>query len=467
MRRCLLIVMALLFCGRAHGYMIHLDGYGEIHTAFADSRLVVLCKRVSGAPSSEMIGVDSRDGRILWRRNVDGFLYRVECDNAREFYAVNQTNLVCRSRSDGETLWSLNLSALAWTKQKESEGTHVVIRFDRPERFSFAMPFLNRDFFFLSRTGLSGAVDCFSVHSQDWVLLSRSGRRPLREGQGEFLASVQSAVLTAESGLEDTLVLLTSERTRDLSRALTRRLKDWDIDTSRSALGQSRSTRYCTFGVRAKEQNESGQVFYDKRAIYDAKERKIQLVCPTPDHRYQVNWVNSDEYVLRFSECVALWNEEDRDRRASLPFWVESHSTDGTLKGKLMLPARGGSPPRSSRHLGFQGITQDGLFAFVDHTYVFRDDAAVGAESDVHLLLVEPSVPRIARSVDLAAGDLTSSNVELLTDADHVVQVLGNAEIQRMDSESKNHHIVVRLLSLSDGTEIWRHDEPVIIVKED
>jgi hypothetical protein len=222
--------------------------------------------------------------------------------------------------------------------------------------------------------------------------------------------------------------------------------------------------RYCTFAIRQKKKNETS-VFYNQRVIYDTKKHLINILKPPSNRIYQIKWANTDEYIVRFPECVTLQTKDDRYKPASQKFLIESYSTDGMLKGKLIIPFHESDAPRSSRYLRFCGITQNGLFAFVDYTYISRDNAFFGNEGNVRLLLIDPSVPRITKSIDLASGSRTSANVTIPADTNSVIQILGNTDIIKMDVKSQDHIFTIRLISLSDGSEIWRHDEPVVIKK--
>ena len=150
-----------------------------------------------------------------------------------------------------------------------------------------------------------------------------------------------------------------------------------------------------------------------------------------------------------------------------MPLWFESYATSGNLKGRLPLAPEATNEPESARFLSFEGITQKGWFVFVDQTYLYRRNATLATLCNVRALLVDGNGPRLIRSIDLAAGKQTSTTVELLADRDILVQVLGDLDLPTMRTRAQNHTLTTRLVSLTDGRELWRHNEKVIIRKVD
>jgi hypothetical protein len=464
------IALAALFASlAASAYMIHLDGHADAFPAFADHALVVLSKRVSGTPGSELLTIDTPTGRVLWRQKSDHFAYKVFSDNLKELYAVEGQALVCHSRTNGATLWRVDLARLAWPEPDENDNgrrEQLIIPFSRkPERYNFEMPVVSRQGFLITRTGVSGAIDCFTVDSQHWALLDRKDRRVLLSGQGEFVTAAMEDMLIMGGYPERPLQHVTAAGLRNITRLLSQKIKDWEIDAIGFGRLLSHSSRYCTFALRDQQDSTTNYVFYDQRGVYDVKNRTIHIVNPVPERRYQLNWVNTDQWILRFTECARTEKSANDDQKAPLPLWIESHDLSGKDQGRLALTPDPVRERESNRYLSFAGVTQKGWFVFVDHTYVYGTNAAPSILRNVRALLIDGNGPKLIRTIDLAAGKQTSTTVQLLADRDALVQVLGALDLPEMRVRAQDHTLTTRLVSLSDGREIWRHDEKVTIRK--
>ena len=168
-------------------------------------------------------------------------------------------------------------------------------------------------------------------------------------------------------------------------------------------------------------------------------------------------------YLVRFSECVALQESgTEMKKQSRLPLWIESYGIDGSPVGEVVPPLDHDLPEGSSRSLRFCGIMGNGRFVFTEDAYVYGPASAPGKLTYVRLIVVDPAVPRITRWIDLSsAGMQASSNIQKVSGADVVIQIVGNGEVGTMAEAEADRELLVRAISLTTGRDLWRHRETV------
>ena len=449
---------------QSRGQFIPTAGYVYASAVLADSDLVVVSVRASGGTAAELIGLDATTGAARWRRATTDFSYSAQSGNTNEFYEIDNGRLAARSRRDGQLLWTINLSALAWPAPDDDTdrnrsffgmvGSMRLRHRSTPEQYRYSL-ILNRREFVVFRTGVSGGGCCISIDSRDWAAIDRISMKA-RTGLGELLASTRHAVLIA--GGEKPLLQLSDGRTRDLSNQMGRR---WEPETTMSRQ-HADCDRFCTFSFREPKEGASGQAFFDKLAVCDTERGSVRVIGPAPRHTFQQNWASTERYLVRFSECVGAWELLAGKELAQVPLWIEVYRPDGSVAGGLVLPVGNKPAGKISRYLSFSGIMADGRFVFVEKAYRFTPDTVRGKVAYANLVVVDPADLHNSCRIGLSnEGGEVSGKIGKMAETDAVVQIFGEVEVERMAAAETDCEVLVRAISLKSGGELWRHREAV------
>jgi hypothetical protein len=441
----------LVLCVSAYGHGRRVDGAARLNSIFADKELLILYRQVSGDNPHLLIGLNPVNGIVRWHQEISTSVYKAHSDNKKEFYTIETSKLVARSRKTGGKLWSIDLTNLRWPEDFPS-GLKI--------KFDFEMPILIDKQFVIFRTSYT-RKSRYNVrtYSNDWVALSRTDQRPYSFGQGKFIASDGNIILSGHELFDELmLVEISPDNFRELFIPMEQENNKWGIGASGRQFIPPKNSKFCTFEVRV--------LGKDDRFLYNTEKQKVIAIDSLPHTGFQVNWANNNRFVLRFSDFnpgLLLLSVQDEHYKKRSEFWIESYDMNGQLIGRLTLPIKQKLDKRFWRWLHFRGVTNDNLFLFVDtHSFNYYE---ANRKLHVNLLLVDGSFPRVVRQFTLPTKELSVPDLYLLSSRGIIFHVSEDIYLYHMEKPSQDHLFTVRAISLQSGDEIWRHVEKVTIRK--